>query len=887
MEDDKNTKEEINRLLNDYKIDKEVLDFKTELAIRSDPILRLEKTNDIFHTGYHSWIYLLFCELRGLPTLISITYATLVLIIYIPRESEKLIVKSTVIALAIIAFRAIYMVIAEKIIDKYFKGVIYHIPSYIVHNKTIRPIDKRYLNQGDVLDLMPGEVIGAECIILSEDNFKIRRCYTPQNNISECSAIDILEIGDKIISGKGRAVVIKVGQNYIFQDRNPFKSKLENEVKIFVKGILFIGIILSIFLSIPLLIRGIHIEKLLYVVVTVILVLLPKGLIFASKILMITTINNLTNGPLVRDKSAIPNLGISSIIIANSSVFISNLYDCKYIFDGNNIFEMNEDLNIKESLLEEPISIAQVISLESHIIIKFRGLRDISNIYTSNLRNTVVESIKFGDDGTFRTVVIQNGQRLMFVHGFNTKILSCCTSFKGKRITSSQRTRILKIIKEKDKLKFILVGSKKIENEECDANELEFICIYFIQDLIDDSSKKLIHTLKNENITLCLTSEKVSDLNSIVSQEVGKIRSTSENTNTYCPEDIVASSTDVERLMKSDFFLLCGDCFEVSKLIHYFNSLNITTIFLSGRDSDSFPLSEASVGISYTSSSEIGKASSDVIIKSTDQLSDLLSSGKLYLINLKKVLKFIYSGTIPILIPVIMYTIFGFPPALSPMISLFMAYIVDFIPIIGFSYEEAEIDTIRNDSAFTREINTFNNESRCFRRFLNLFRNSLISFKEILIYGARMGLIIGVTCYFIFLSSLYKSGFKLGDLFNSSDKYFKSDSLNVLSREGNYINPTEQLLFLKRAQGTFFIGLSIFQFSNSFICRRDRSKIFNDFFNNKTFLITSFLALLSSLIVVYFDCISSFVDVGKPDTILLIFPIVNSIIAILIKKRYQ
>ncbi len=345
----------ISELMKKYKIPISSKKLTHEFDLEVDEELNRPKTNILFTPQYHTQLNLI-CETMLQPqNILSYISAILLIVAYLINKSEKDHLLVSLFTIFIVFLRTVLIVYEELKINNYYKEKIEHYTSRIIVNKKLEQINKEYLQVGDLIDLCSGDTVGADAVLVSSNNLIIDNSPIDENkslirkstNSTKSSfenSENVVLCGDRVVSGSARAVVTRVGKDTHISKKQKelmhsksFKSRLHLKMIRIILGCMLLGAFMSIFLVTSAAIYGFQFIKILLLVDSILISFFPEGIPSTIKLLLYSAVTKLENrNVILRDKSAIENLGMATVFVSTRLALISSkIKNCDYIYDGN------------------------------------------------------------------------------------------------------------------------------------------------------------------------------------------------------------------------------------------------------------------------------------------------------------------------------------------------------------------------------------------------------------------------------------------------------------------------------------------------------------------------------------------------------------------------
>lgn len=927
-----------NELIRKYKIDK--IKRKLHYAVHSDRnIFDRPNYNEIFSPSDKSLMKLIILTLIEPCNIVSLICVTLLVILYIFNREEKQHLMVFIFTAIIMIVKTGFEVYEEYKINKLYRRKIDNYSSKIIVNNCIYWIPKEKLMIGDVLYLKKGDIVGADAILISANNLlidssSITGCHDLIRKSTKVShqefkfSNNVVLGSDKVVSGRGRAIVVGVGKNSELGEKSTYYKHGNNkETTLFTKIDDFFDLsmifsaLFAIICSIIAIIQKYSFASILTLIVSIFVATLPEGIFSVVKLQLNSSVLNLEkNGLFIRDVSAVEKLGFLSTILTNKKTINTlNFKIITYIYDGFDMFDIDltfEENNKKNLKVIENIGYYCSLISES-IKDRVHGLNQnlFSFIILSNIFNSffvgyfrIPLNVKYRRVGNLSTVFVSfEDYNLIIVVGKVNYIASLCKYYKiNKKIRRVNKDFVESMNTIGDKMansgkeSLILATRTHGKTEKCPKiKNLLFESLLFLEEQPDYKTPITVELLKASNVGFSILTKNKDVSNIRFCKDVLDIDK--GNAISFCDFKDLSSQQQKNFLNLNNFIVY--DCNTNNKmdLLDSLETSNKIVAFWGSEIQDSRFLNKSKLGICFESSGQICKASSSIIVKSQkiDHIIFALEEGRLFFVNFQKSVKYIMLHITPQLMAFLFYVVLGTPVSVSPILLLFLNYFVEIIPAKFFVYEEAENnllldnplkeDTIIDENRYFLDINQ--NHMRCssilsfrgIKEKLNLIlSNSIYPSSNIIWAIIEAGLISGVGCMLAFYMVLYQNNIPVSKMFFSAEEYFLFGSPDLKLRNGLKIDFERQLEILFSGQSTFFIGLVICQFSNMLVCRRKGRYFFYKFFSNPRILIYSLIGIVISVGILFIEFFNDFLLVRRPMLPPLIFPTISAVLIVLI-----
>ncbi len=569
--------------------------------------------------------------------------------------------------------------------DVKLKSKIYTVTTVIRQN-VVKEIPTKDVVVGDIIELNAGSIIPSDAILLeSKDLFVNQGVFTgesvpvekkvSQNGDSLLTMDRILLMNTSVVTGRGKAMVIKTGKNTYLG--NISKSTLKNKTltnfeigmnaisKTLIQYMLVITVLVFILNSL------IHhnILEAFFFAVSVAVGITP------SMLPMIVNVN-LSKGAkslakkdtLVKRSEAIENLGAIDVLCTDKTGTLTK---------GEIILTLSLDSEFKDS--EDVLKYAYINSIYSTGI---KNIVDKAIISYAKKRNIEIDKYEKVDEIPFdyerrkASIVIKDEEEYqMLTKGALIEVIDSCNSiYLNKEIiklTKKIRDDILTKARELSKkgMQVIALASKKYSNSNniTDDKGLVFLGVVAFEDPIKPGVKNTIRNLKRVGITTkILTGDNVEATQNICSLAAipNERVITGEE---FSKLDIAEQKKVVEEV--SVFARLTP--LEKDTIIKLLKENGHVVGYMGDGVNDAPSLIRADVGISVNTATSIAKEASDIIL-------------------LKKSLKVVYEGVLEgrkVYGNIMKYMKMALSAAFGDVFSVFLASIfLPFLPMLPIQF---------------------------------------------------------------------------------------------------------------------------------------------------------------------------------------------------------
>lgn len=923
---------------------------KTYFTISPDNHNRQKKSleNIVFPLRDQSLSKLILENLMEPFNVLTFVGATVLVIIYFINREEKQHLLVFIFTSAIILFKTCFEVYQEVRINAFYKANIDSFPVRVIRNSKILEINKKDLKVGDILDLQKGDVVGADSILISENNLKvddrsltgkpglIKKHAGPSKAAFE-HAENVVLNGDKVITGRGKALVVRIGKNTVLGKsysklslRRINESILNTEIRSYFYGSMIFSTVLSVLFIIPAVLYHTSFLNMLSLIISVYVAVIPEGIVSIAKLMLFSAISKLDQrGITIRDVNAIEKLGLLTIVLAEKQTIINlNCKICDYIYDGDSLididlaFQDNDDKSLKS--IEYFGRISYLIGEKTNSIYKpvhqasFKLFGELCNKYFVGVSRVSTKIKDKKIHNVIASIVDNKDFKSVYVTGDLDSVIKLCNKYrKDGKVQHLSREIKNKIYRNCQKMKLngsdiiVMAGrGYKSDEPEIKLKGLIFECAFFFEEEPDVSIYASVEVLKASGIKFSILTDSIyeSDLKSckkVLGFEEKLLRD----------EDLIkASSNNQESIIRAERYMskdlsarnrtLCERSFLIYgcepdhkyEIVKNLQDLGDTVSYVGSNIDDCKGLGQADFGVCFDDSGQICKESSSIVLKSNkfENIIYGVEEGRLLLINLRKSIKYIIMHITPQLLALAFFSFLGTPLPISPILLIFLNYTVEVLPSKFFSYEEPEFNLMIEPPLIRpseiREIDhsiILGENQNTQRPFISelynniaryLFQRSVYPLIDISWAMVLSSIISGIGCMMAFFIVLYESQVPVSKMFFVANKYFQYDSPGLRLRNNTTAYFERQLDILFTGQSSFFVGLMICQLSNMLVCRREKLYFFSKFFRNIKILLFSVLGVGISIAVVVIGFFDEFLLVRKPSVLSLIAPLIAALL---------
>ncbi len=551
--------------------------------------------------------------------------------------------------------------------DKKLKGQIYTVANVLRNNQT-KEIKTKNIVLGDVVELNAGSMIPADVLLLeTNDLFVNQSVFTGESvpvekkseYVSSDSVLNMQNIclmNSTVVSGSAKAVVIQTGKNtYIGQmsqnmDEKPPLSNFQIGMQSISKTLITYMIIITIAVFILNSLLHHNFMDALFFAISVAVGITP------GMLPMIVNVN-LSKGSkslakkrtLVKHMEAIENLGAIDILCTDKTgTLTQNQITLQYYRNING----NEDETILKYAYLNSYYSTGIKNIIDRAILSYAIKHDIPN-KVKNYKK--IDEIPFDYQRRMASVVVKNSENIrILTKGAVTEILNKCTQVKYQNKISKLTEEIkAKIKNDVEKLinkgmQVIALAEKKEytgQNTFNPKDEQDLVLLGYIAFL--DPPKKEVKTILKKLKEVGVTTKILTGDNPAA-------------TKTICLEggiktDEILVGEDIERLNDEELSKKVEEVDVFARLTPIQKERIVLTLkenghvvgYMGDGVNDAPSLSDADVGISVNSATDIAKEASDILLleKSLNVVYDGVIEGRKVYGNIMKYMKMALSAS--------------------------------------------------------------------------------------------------------------------------------------------------------------------------------------------------------------------------------------------------
>ena len=929
------------QLLQKYGLD----EINSSKSVTDDPNLnnlgRQERINQIFpNKDFSVWYIFLSSFVSPVKLLSLFSIITLITIYFISQEDKTYFSYFFFTLFFILSLSIIESYQINKINSYYKKKEIIYNSKILINDQEFN-LENQYVQLGDILVLKEGDVVAADCILLDSRDMVIDRSFLIgkpkyikksylETSLNFEISPNVLFCSDKIVSGQGLALVVRVGKKTKIGDFYKKNIKPKNLQRLLLKEINLIflfSLVAALILSFSLIFigfsTGIKLKKSISLTLSICLTLIPNRIPSIITLMLSTAVFKLENkGITIRDAGVIEKLGLLTVVCAEKNAFVGQLNTfCSCIYTGHRLIDIElafEDQDV-DSLyyLERITGITSLIAKNKSIKFQkkyhqpFELLSEILLKYFGRSVGTLIKKQELNTKDFDGTILSDEGDETpdyLYITGSVESILNICNTIQVNfikcNLSSEKKIKILQVIED---LKanfsgFVALAYKVFDtaNENFEQSEFTFVCIYFLEKFPAPDTSLITTAFKTSHINFSfVTAAKTKSLSDLFKIIQGfEVYDLPFDENISSSQRVLSGvqykagdANSRSAFLKNKNFIVYKTNQNVkNQITKNLQELNHIVCFIGSSISDCKAMNRADIGVCFEDSGALSKEACNIVL-ANGRIEDFLyciEEGRLLLVNLRKAIRFITSHIVPQIAPYALYACFGVPIAFPPLLLIVLNYIIELPSAIAFAYEEPEYNLliekpIKKDKIKSQlqEINNedqygFRNPYNIASAFERMRKHSLTYHLTTVTFSViETGTITATFCMLSFFLSLYLDEVPISKMFFSANTYFLTHHSSLLTlRDGSEIGSEEQLDILWRGQSSFFLSLVLCQMTTLMVCRRTRNYFFTNFFNNYSIILYAFLGILLAIICLYARFLEPVLFLKPPKALILVCPVI-------------
>lgn len=695
----------------------------------------------------------------------------------------------SIIILLIVIINAIVGYIQESKADKALEELkkLQTTKTKVKREGRIIEIDSEDIVVGDILVLEAGDTVPADARIIYEARLKCdESALTGEScNISKTSRklneleiplqnrINMIYSGTNITYGKCQAVVTSTGMNTEFgliaksldteeKEITPLERKI-NDISKFLSIIIFIIIFIMFIIG---LIKGMKINEVIMLSISLAVAAIPEGLPAVITITLSLGVASMARKKaIVRKLSSVETLGCTEVICSDKTGTITqNKMTVVGIYFDNKLIDSKEEIN--NDLLEIMALNNDVEKFENKYIgdsteIALYNICEEHLVDINDLRNKFsrIDELPFDSDRKMMSTINKYDKCIkILTKGSFDSIINCCTKiYENGNINDLNENKKQKLKNKEQELsnkayRILAFAFKEIDNKYTLDNNLENNLIFVGMTLMIDPPridvKEAINECKLANIKPIMITGDSLDTAIAISKEIGILNDRKE----------AITGIEIDKLSKKELKEKVKD-YSVYARVSPMNKLQIVNawkennviVAMTGDGVNDAPaLKSANIGIGMgITGTEVSKNVSDIIL-ADDSFSTIVTAveeGRRIYDNIRNVLVYLITGNIAEVLVVFIGMLFGIEIFL-PIQLLYINLITDSIPAIALSFEECSDGIMKR--TVKKNTNSFFTPFLLAKIFLSSLLKTLVIlfvyFTSINIYGVNTAITMSFLC---------------------------------------------------------------------------------------------------------------------------------------------
>lgn len=633
---------------------------------------------------------------------------------------------------------------AEKALEELKK--ILSPQSKVIRKGILEVIASKFLVPGDLIvfeagDILPADARVVECSSLLVDESQLTGESVPVEKTTaalEGAGLRLYEMrnmvfsGSKVLSGSGKAVVIKTGSATEMggiakniqennEERTPLQKRLDKEIK-FLVALAFFSAVLVLIVSV---LRSLRIEEAILIAVSIMVAVFPEGLPASITIGLSLAVERLAkNSVIVKKLSSVETLGNVDYIctdktgtITQHNMTVKEILIGKEFYTKTDLFKLMADGETPYLydmfLTAVRCSSAQVIEKDGNIqsevgdptetsLIKagiMLGYKPEQFVYINQLENVPFSSDTMYSAGLFESA---EGHKRILMKGAPDKLLDYCTDYndlgKVKKLDVHHKKILSDLIATRAEkgMRLIAFLSKPVSEAVSkinldDLTGYTFVGCAAIYDPPKDEVKLVIETAKEANIAVVMITGDSKKTGYSIAESVGIAQS---------PEQVI-EGRELEALSDQEFSNQVEHLRVYSrvapldklKIVEKLREKGHITAMTGDGVNDAPALKKADVGIAMgRAGSQVTQEAAELIL-TDDNFSTIIMAvkeGRTIYQNIKKLVRYLITNNIGKVVTVLLTPMFGFPAPLMAIQILWSNVIMESLPGVGLTIDPAD-----------------------------------------------------------------------------------------------------------------------------------------------------------------------------------------------------
>lgn len=619
-----------------------------------------------------------------------------------------------IIILAIILLNSIVGVVqelkAQKSLDALKKLSAPH--ASVIRGGVLKSIDADSLVKGDLVSFSAGDIVGADCRIISANRLMAdESALTGEADAvpkdEETLSEDSIPLGDRknmlyasssITHGSGKAVVTATGMNtemghiasMLLEDtdeKTPLQKKLAHIGK--VLGIAALAICAAVFLIG--LIKHLPPIEMFMTSVSLAVAAIPEGLVAIVTITLALGVTRISKyNAIVRRLPSVETLGSASVICSDKTGTVTeNKMKAAYTYTCNERMLFDYAARCTEENTKNPTELA-ILNAASEL-----GIKDS--------KNELLASVPFDSVQKYMTVKLRDGGHFLTVtKGACDVILNKC----AKKLTESGTTPMTESVKREIKtveataakrgLRVIAAAyrsdARTRDRDSVPDSGFTFLGLIGIEDPPRAEAAEAVKICKKAGIIPVMITGDHADTACAIAKRC----------NIFTDGDTVITGAELDRMTDNELLNKIKNCRVYARvtpahkvrIVRAWQRRGEIVAMTGDGVNDAPALKAADIGCSMGTGVEVAKDASDMIL-TDDNFATIVHAvreGRAIFANIKKAVKFLLSSNIGEILTVFVGLLFGFAAPLTASQLLWVNLVTDSLPAIALGLDKCDDD---------------------------------------------------------------------------------------------------------------------------------------------------------------------------------------------------
>lgn len=644
----------------------------------------------------------------------------------------------------------------------------------------------------DVVILEPGDKIPADGVVFESYSLQINESILTGESLPVIKTTKNLEnqlfFGTTVISGRGKLLVLKTGQNTRFGGIAQTLTKVEQEptpleqaLSKFIKSISIIVFVIIFLMLILRLSQGFEFLEALLISIALMVAAVPEGLPAVVTIVLAMGVHKMyQKNALVRKMVAVESLGATTVILSDKTgTLTKNEMRVQEVWSHPSGKTPGVESHLTPGVSAEELVKCAVLCNSASLVIKedkqesYDILGDTTegalliwakelgkNIEELKAEGKLIEEIPFSLESRKMTVVWQfDRKKVEYTKGAPEVI------FPDVTLTKSQLNFWEKTYKD--------MASKGLRVLAFSKGDI-FLGIIGIADQIRDEAKEAVKICKQAGIKVVMVTGDNELTAKTVAEKIGLLDKgdevlTGQQLNELDDEDLKT------RLLNIGVFARITPE-NKRRLVLAYQSIGEIVAVTGDGVNDSLALKQAQVGVAMgKTGTDVAKEASDLVLLD-DNFATLVTAveqGRSLYDNILKVIKFLMTGNFSEILLLSVASLFAFPTPLLPTQILWINFVTDGLPALALGFDSPSSNIMRIPP----------------RKSSDILSPSLIK------YMLTGGIIISLICFLIFWYALKNLGLQNARAATFTAMVVLQMMLPFIMRKHHSITSNKKLLF--------------------------------------------------------------------------------------------